>query len=63
MWVLFVVILGTYPSVQMHDFDDRQACQHAAAVMLTALPGSGTYCVEREHSILGPHDAAPELLK
>lgn len=60
MWVLFVVILGAYPSVQMHDFEDRQACAHAAELLQAAMKSQvGAYCVERQHSALGPHEAIP----
>lgn len=57
MWVLVVVILGASPSVQLHDFDGRSACHHAAVLVQASLKGQGTaYCVERDKSVLGPHD-------
>lgn len=61
MWVLFVVILGAPQPVTMHDFDDRTACTLAADLARTATKGQAiTYCVEREHSLLGPHDTLPQ---
>jgi hypothetical protein len=60
MWVLFVVILGTYPSVQMHDFDGRTSCSHAAELLRNGSKGQViAYCVERDRSALGPHDDIP----
>jgi hypothetical protein len=67
MWVLFVMIFGAQPTVQMHDFEDRQACAHALEMVQTALApiASGAYCVERGHSVLGPHEVIliPQHLK
>lgn len=57
MWVLFVMLLGASPSVEMHDFEDRTACHHAAELLQGAMKGQvGVYCVERQHSVFGPHD-------
>lgn len=66
MWVLVMFIFGsTVPTLTMHDFDDRAACQNAERLTNSSTAANNVravvYCVERGHSVFGPHDDAATL--